>query len=75
MSTETNKDKNITSSEEALPSALRLIITNIAEKEDFITHEIESNKKPVNGANYMGDIYEVDIKAKQRTVIRRLIYL
>lgn len=59
------ENKHTTPSEGTLPSVLRPIIINIANEEDFITYEIKSKRKPI-GANYMGEIYEVDIKGKTR---------
>lgn len=59
-------NKHITPSEKTFPSVLRPIIVNIANKEDFTAYEIKSKRKPDNGASYMGEIYEVDIKGKTK---------
>lgn len=61
-----NSDYNViqVNSKEVFPLSLIKSIENIVKNEGYITYNIGGRKIDTGGGNYLGDLYEVDVKGK-----------
>ncbi|XP_075979082.1 uncharacterized protein LOC142978494 [Anticarsia gemmatalis] len=54
------------SPENTAPSKLDQAIKKIAEKEGFIKYKVDKKCVSTNGGNYLGELYEIDVKGKTK---------